>query len=196
MKNLIKFSAILLTASIFFSSCESNLSITKRHYTSGFYVDYSKSNKVITPDKANQPVAAAPVVVAREPVVANSPMANIEQPVKAKGPGAIVAIKKMLPKINLLPIAKQDRANSFGAIMAPAGETNNVLSESPKMNTGISDDDRGEHAALSLLWLVIVIVLILWLIGLLAGGFGLGGLINLLLVIALILLVLWLLRII
>ncbi|HWY38270.1 MAG TPA: DUF5670 family protein [Bacteroidia bacterium] len=39
-------------------------------------------------------------------------------------------------------------------------------------------------------------ILILWAIGFLAGGFGLGGLINLLLLVALILLILWLLRII
>lgn len=47
---------------------------------------------------------------------------------------------------------------------------------------------------LSLLWIVIIILLVLWALGLIAGNFG--GLIHLLLVIALILLILWLLRII
>jgi hypothetical protein len=52
------------------------------------------------------------------------------------------------------------------------------------------------EGALSLIWIVILVLLILWALGLLAGGWGLGGLINILLVIALILLILWLLRII
>jgi hypothetical protein len=47
---------------------------------------------------------------------------------------------------------------------------------------------------LSLLWIVIIVLIVLWALGLIAGNFG--GLIHLLLVIALILLILWLLRII
>ena len=47
---------------------------------------------------------------------------------------------------------------------------------------------------LSLLWIIIIILLILWALGLISGNFG--GLIHLLLVIALILLILWLLKII
>lgn len=47
---------------------------------------------------------------------------------------------------------------------------------------------------LSLLWIIIVVILILWALGLI-GGYG-GSLIHLLLVIALILLILWLLGII
>ena len=50
--------------------------------------------------------------------------------------------------------------------------------------------------ALSLIWIVILVVLLLWLLGFIAGGFGLGPFIHLLLVIALILLILWLLRVI
>jgi hypothetical protein len=49
-------------------------------------------------------------------------------------------------------------------------------------------------ADLSLLWIVIIILLVLWVLGLISGNFG--GLIHLLLVIALILLILWLLKII
>ena len=49
-------------------------------------------------------------------------------------------------------------------------------------------------ADLSLLWIIIIILLVLWALGLISGNFG--GLIHLLLVIALILLILWLLKII
>ncbi len=47
---------------------------------------------------------------------------------------------------------------------------------------------------LSMLWIVIIVLIVLWALGLIAGNFG--GLIHLLLLIALILLILWLLRII
>lgn len=71
-----------------------------------------------------------------------------------------------------------------------------VLEKAQTVADNIGDGDRGaERDALSLLWIVIVVILILWLIGIIAGGFGLGGLINLLLLIALILFILWLLRI-
>jgi hypothetical protein len=59
-----------------------------------------------------------------------------------------------------------------------------------KANTASYDVD-----GLSLFWIVILILLILWAIGLASGGFGIGGLINVLLVIALVLLILWLLQI-
>ena len=49
------------------------------------------------------------------------------------------------------------------------------------------------EGGMSMLWIVIIIVLILWLLGYLVG---LGSFIHLLLVIALILLILWLLRVI
>jgi hypothetical protein len=55
----------------------------------------------------------------------------------------------------------------------------------------VADDRDG----LSLFWVVILVIIILWAIGFFAG-WGTGGLINLLLVVALILLILWLLRII
>jgi hypothetical protein len=63
-----------------------------------------------------------------------------------------------------------------------------TLKSLKKEARGSSDD------ALSLLWIVILVVLLLWLLGVIAGGLGLGGLIHILLVIALILLILWLIR--
>lgn len=59
-----------------------------------------------------------------------------------------------------------------------------------KANLAASNDD-----GLSLFWVIILILLIFWAIGLASGGFGMGGLINVLLVIALILLILWLLQV-
>lgn len=66
-------------------------------------------------------------------------------------------------------------------------KTIDKLIDSRKLQAG-SDDD-----GLSLFWIIILIVLILWLLGFISGNFG--GIINLLLIIALILLILWLLKV-
>ncbi|ASS49304.1 MAG: hypothetical protein A3D31_03735 [Candidatus Fluviicola riflensis] len=72
-----------------------------------------------------------------------------------------------------------------------------------KMKMRVSDDQSAQSGSavhdgdgLSLFGIIILIILILWLVGAISGGWGLGGLIHILLVIALILLILWLLRII
>lgn len=52
-----------------------------------------------------------------------------------------------------------------------------------------------DENTLSLFWIVVVIILIIWVIGAFTGGFGIGGAIHLLLILALILLILWLLGI-
>ena len=113
---------------------------------------------------------------------------------KEKAPFKISSIKKILPAINVRALTRRGYVNTIPVLESPSAEKTKTLYEAPTVSN--NTNDRDEHAALSLLWLVIVIILILWLIGLIAGGFGLGGLINLLLVIALILLILWLLRII
>jgi Family of unknown function (DUF5670) len=59
-----------------------------------------------------------------------------------------------------------------------------------------SNSARTNEDGLSLFGLVILILIILWLVAVLSGGWGLGGLIHVLLIVALILLILWLLRII
>jgi Family of unknown function (DUF5670) len=72
---------------------------------------------------------------------------------------------------------------------------------SPKMDVGSADKQsnaaaRNSEDGLSLFGIIILILLILWLVGAISGGWGLGGFIHILLIIALILLILWLLRII
>lgn len=197
MKNLFKFSIILITVSTLFSSCGSDFSIMKRHYTSGYYVDYTKSNKDVAPKEnqnTDQPAGVAKInTIPSSLQQNNSPVISME-PKTEKAPSKLPGMKKNLLKINFPALTKPAHVNTLPVLESPSAESNKAVYESPSTSNTISD--RDEHAALSLLWLVIVIILILWLIGLIAGGFGLGGLINLLLVIALILLVLWLLRII
>jgi hypothetical protein len=198
MKNLIKFCAALITASVLFSSCESNFSITKRHYNKGYYIDYTKSNKAIT-SKADNNISQNPTMVSvntgQNVVKQDAVPVNSVQSIVEKNAIAVTSIKKALPKVGLRPVATQNLPVKTEANESSFLGNNSTRYNSPEKATNITDGDHGERRALSLLWLVIVIVLILWLIGLLAGGFGLGGFINLLLLVALILLILWLLRI-
>jgi hypothetical protein len=196
MKNLTKLIAALITTGIIFTSCSSNFSIMKRHYTSGYYIDYTRNNKEAIPKVAGN--VSTTVAATSQPDVAQipAPSTNSAQPDKEKKASIATKLKTAIPKTISQVITKQNQLNRNGGINALTKESTTSLSQPNSVTTITQDGDRGEHAALSLLWLVIVIILILWLIGILTGGFGLGGLINLLLVIALILLILWLLRII
>ncbi|HWY98329.1 MAG TPA: DUF5670 family protein [Bacteroidia bacterium] len=197
MKNLIKYASVSLVAAILLSSCGSNFSITKRHYTNGYYIDYTKNNKgVISNPIENiaQVNTPAPSVVAPAPAKgANVAQAQAQNNDQNNQVVTSNNNKKQI-KANLRVITKPVQVNKAGVFSSIPKKDKHTLFESPNISNSISDHDEGS-AALSLLWLVIVIILILWLIGILAGGFGLGGLINLLLLIALILLILWLLRI-
>jgi hypothetical protein len=94
-------------------------------------------------------------------------------------------------KINKAPINKLVLKQTVNKIVNP----NYSLSDMKfKQQVNSSLFSSPVTSDLSLLWIVIIILLVLWALGLIAGNFG--GLIHLLLVIALILLILWLLRII
>lgn len=77
--------------------------------------------------------------------------------------------------------------NKKAKIIKTASSLKDKISNKP--NTLSTNDD-----ALSILWVLVLVLLLLWAVG--YWGFGLSGLLNILLVIALILLILWLLRII
>jgi hypothetical protein len=197
MKNLIKYTSVCVVAALLFSSCGSNFSITKRHYTSGYYIDYTKSNKgVISSPIENITQVNAPVTSAamQAPVQAINVAQAPAQSNDKNNQVVTSSNNKKQSKANLQAITKPVQVTKTGVFSNITKEEKHTLFESPNVITNSADRDDGR--ALSLLWLVIVIILILWLIGILAGGFGLGGLINLLLLIALILLILWLLRII
>ena len=197
MKNLIKYISASIIAALLFSSCESNFSITKRHYTSGYYIDYTKNNKGLTSNPSENIAkvnASVPLVAVQAPVkaanVAQAPTQNNDQ----NNQVVISNNNSKKAKTNLQAITKPLQVTKAGVFSSIPKEDKHTLFEAPNVITNSAD--RDDSRALSLLWLVIVIILVLWLIAILAGGFGLGGLINLLLLIALILLVLWLLRII
>ena len=193
MKKLLQFSTICIIAAFLFSSCRSNVSATKRHYNNGYYVTHTKNKH------------KAAVQKEEEKTVQHKPAKSFNPAPESVVQNSIAGYSDQNPAVSTADVAAGSSKTK------PAVAPNHGLKQTFLSKTGISEivkNERtlfpqkkltpvsGERDGLSLFWLVIVIILILWAVGFLAGGFGLGGLFNLLLVIALILLILWLLRII
>jgi hypothetical protein len=77
-------------------------------------------------------------------------------------------------------------------------QTMHEMSQAPKFRA-LNDSQigvAGPSDGYSLLWIIIVVLAVLYLIGLLTGGFGLGPIIHVLIIVAVVLLILWLLKVI
>jgi hypothetical protein len=190
MKKLFTGISLFICTAILLSSCSQSLSISKRHYKNGYYVDYSnkKTIKRNTPEKT---YVEPTVVVATKNIddakteTKNYNSDNTSTIQKASQQSTHKSNSTATPFHTSLT---ETKINTSKVYVKNKEQINNALKRATIVDEG--NDVR------SLLWLVIVIVLILWLVGFLAGGFGLGPLINLLLLVALILFILWLLRII
>jgi len=192
MKKIITFGVICIIASILFSSCRSNISITKRHYNKGYYVDFNNGKKVgLAPkeeEKVVQTKTSKPVYYSQDQAEQNTMGGYSGQSLIADNNVIAANNEKMQRNVISQQYTKQSLKPKIKE--EPAAQIKRTLFETKKMSSNSYVGD-----GLSLFWVVILVILILWALGLLAGGFGLGGLINVLLVIALVLLILWLLRI-
>ncbi len=185
-KNLFTFASTCIIASILLSSC----SMTKRHYTNGYYVSHhsgkqveAKTQEQITQKKTKPSLYTLQSAAAESNLDYN----NKQNPIAENG--AITASNKQTASKPQF-VQKTKHHVNYIATAIPA-QTKTTLSHSKKIAVETAAGD-----VLSLFWIVILILVILWLVALLTGGWGLGGFIYLLLVLALILLILWLLRII
>lgn len=200
MKTTITLFAFLLFAGLILPSC--GVTITKRQHLRGYYVSTNprhhvgKGEAVIKTDE-NKPVAstqsaAVEAVEATKLEVAEAP-ATINEHANAFD---VIANDKQHDAAPAASVeaSSTERTFSLSSMAQKVPMMKKMQSTVKKIKASSNAPTSGD--ALSLLWIVIVVLLILWAIGLLAGGWGLGGLINLLLLIAVILLILWLLRII
>jgi uncharacterized membrane protein len=189
MKKLITFSTLCIIASLILASCKST-SITKRHYNKGYYVSHTKNKQTIPQTKeevvkVNKSLYPEDKIV-EQVIVNSSPTQNTNESTVN-----IVASNE----VKSSPSISKNSGNSIKtikyktiSISKPVIEMKKVFSKAKKFGNADAEGD-----ALSLFWIIILVVLILWALGLIVGDFG--GFINLLLLVALILLVLWLLRI-
>lgn len=181
---------LLFGLMIMLSSCSENMHspITKRHYRKGFHVDFAHKVKPATAVKTEE----------LEELEANdTAMLKSEQQIDANSQALYASTDEdfsqfITPHKTVKPIAS---VLSVKKILPIKTVVSNLKKPMTKVKRAVKAS-APTHDALSLLWLVILILLILWLIAFFTGGWGLGGLIHLFLLIALILLILWLLKII
>jgi hypothetical protein len=190
MKNSLKISILALIAIIAFTSCNSSLSITKRRYNKGYYVHHStkpsepkhrETHKLAQPEERTKTTS----VWEEDNNTAFTPpennkivTASAQNPNNHKASKQTAKTDLKTSASNFTPIEQ--------AIKDPV-KTFKELSYQVKTSPAAGE-------ALSLLWILIVILLIAYVLGLLFDNFGLGWVIHILLVVILVLLILWLLR--
>jgi hypothetical protein len=198
MKRFYTLFALLLLTGILLSSC--GITIEKRQHTKGYYV-HTNARKHSATAHSSKEVPEA--VTAAQ---AESSAASKNVPAEAPQPAALAVVPTEETAIRPADAVSEERTAMVeqrhvgGEITnnTPATEIKDRISWKEKMHTGLkkmkSSSAASDSEALSLFWIVILVLLVLWALGLI-GGWGPGGLIYILLVVALILLILWLLRI-
>jgi hypothetical protein len=191
MKKLITSIAICLITAILLSACSTSGAFTKRRYTRGYYISHqhARHNTSVNPTVEKGVQQTSQVASVK----------NAENPAVKQTSGSFAeSVSKSGKMAQASSLTKRKTANRYVKNPVSVNSLEIMVRESFKRSNSTLDVAKpmaSDADALSLFWVVIIIILILWLLGVLTGGWGLGGLIHLLLIIALILLILWLLRI-
>lgn len=201
MKKLFHFIVFFVVTSIFFSACNQGVSLTKRHYRNGYNLEVSgKTSKAKTIEietfentSLEQPEYAS-IQSSDENYIQPKPLSFInngsENTVTPDKEGnsennkGTIQVNKTPSK----PISKI--VSSVKRIAKTPFSLKHVISEN-KTSVRNQDDTRGGGG---LIWTIIAVLLVLWLLSLLTGGWGLGGLLYLFLIVALVLILFRLLR--
>ena len=195
MKKIITFSTVCIILSLLFSSCGSNTSLTKRHYNKGYYIAHTKGKHKVVTEKKDEKITQlktkeASVIDASKVKTQHNSIAEhkVSNPITENK--TLVASTGRTPIVFNVHIVSKHPVKQVPTFnLFPVKENKHTIFNKKRVSP-VSHDGH-----LSLFWIVILVLLILWALGLLGGGFGLGIFINVLLIIALILLILWLLRI-
>lgn len=190
MKNLFTCITLFIGASILFSSCShQDLALTKRHYRNGYYVERTtkpagQKTKEQETVYSEQPVTASEETT--EPKMENNLLAGTDN-LNKNGQGDITQDHSTVKPADYIA-AKKSAIPHFSVLDSKKNSPKTFLANKfPLKKMLVRSSDGGGHG---LLWTIIVILLILWLVALLTGGWGLGNLIWLILVVALVLLIL------
>lgn len=194
MKKLFTLSILFVLTSIFITSCKSS-SIMKRRYNKGYYVHHS--------NKPAEPKTKVSDQKLKEPIMVSSALPKQqEQPValtqtkenKHVAPARITASAEHA-KVNRAKTSDNTvKSKNTLSVMPSVYSAKQTFQSVKELKTKFASGDSGDDA-LSLLWIIIVILLIFYLLGFAFDEYGVGSLIHLLAVIILVLLILWLLRI-
>ena len=199
MKKFVYSLFLVITAAMVLASCSTQLStvsIEKRHYNKGYFVQMGKKYKSESASRDIKTSVAEPVrstqVTSENNVSETVPVS--ETPVT--GTIAVAKNKQAVSKNLTASAAKHSAPSNLKRNFTPntLKELKELKAASKRMVFESKSHDNNNNRGL--LWTIIVILLILWLISFLSGGWGLGGILHLLLVIALVLLILMLLGVI
>ena len=182
MKRLITYSIFCLIAILVLPSCKGKMNITKRHYLKGYYVSHTKAKDKPNVVRARSSKVEADKIGTLNVLSAKAKESSMKDRTDLQPKERTTA--SAFPKRSVPEFAK-DRPN-FKSITI-----NEPLKQLKRAK--VTPGNAGDREGLSLFWIIILVILILWLFGYLAGSFG--ALINILLIIALVLLILWLLRV-
>jgi len=185
MKKVISKSVLFLTILIVLSACVSTSKMKNRHYqrwgeTSNYTIEENENSE-------------------GKSIVYIEPTTSLENKILNES----IEITSTKDKINEIDLNENATNNSNGNIgksklkKTKIDDSEFSLSDfkfKNQLKSSLFPSLAPASGDLSLLWIIIIILLILWALGFISGNFG--GLVHLLLVIALILLILWLLRII
>jgi len=179
------FTLSVIVCAIFLASC----SLTKRHYTNGYYVAHNTGKSSTTKSKEQISDKGKKQSLYTTQSIYDSKSLDNPKPISFAADEVITANnKKTSDKITPVPTHKKHEGYNVAKIF----QEENAKSFRVKK----AKPDSLASDALSLFWIIILILLILWLVAILTGGWGLGDFVHILLVVALILLILWILRVI
>lgn len=187
---------LVLFAGMMLPSC--GVTIVKRQHTGGYYVSTNhryrvdKGEEVIKKDEDESVASTQSTAVETEELAAAATPATIDESVNTSG---VQAIKQndVTPSAGSVKTFPTKRTISLSSMTEKVPMMKKMDSRMKKLKSKANAPAGDEE--LSLIWIVILVLLVLWALGLIGGGWGLGWVINVLLVIALVLLILWLLRI-
>ena len=193
MKNKITWSLNLIILTFLFSACSQKLGLTKRHYNKGYYAESKKRVNTVGINKNHESDFENNSKIMSS--VLNGTLTNKSNLFV----GEKSRVAKTFEELRIRPLEKinfNTKKRSLVIRKSVSQKINDLTSRSItfdlKSNLLTSSNEDSEDS-LSLFWIVILILLLLWLFGYIILS---GGLINLVLALALVLLILWLLRII
>jgi Flp pilus assembly protein TadB len=175
-----------ITVCFVLSTILSSCSVIKRHYMNGYYISHNsgKQTDVKTQDQISNKEEA-------------NPSLNTVQNLPERDHSAVHMKDEILTEnssVKNVATKKATRAmphKRYISYIVTSEDENAGLAQLKKTSM---DSVAGD--ALSLFWIIILLLLILWLVAILSGGWGLGGFVHIILIVALVLLILWLFRII
>ncbi|MCD6065813.1 MAG: hypothetical protein K0S33_639 [Bacteroidetes bacterium] len=202
MKKLLQLIAVSILTAFIFSSCANQTSIVKRRYNNGYYVSHTskkhaKNNSSDVAVKADKMEHVKPDLTKEKQREVSAPDPNqliAEAAIKQANALGSEQYKKHQESVN----KKQKFAYNAYANHVDKIRRIEKLTGNDRISSSIESKMKSqhtEHDVLSLFWVVLLVLLLLYLIGLLFDGFGLGWAVHIILLVLLILLILWLLRV-